>query len=177
MSELPDQHALAALEPAVRGIVAYVLGVRPQTADVEDCTSEVFRRALEGRDKLLPGAPLRPWVLGIARNVALDARRSRARALKRGALVAAGMMTMTTRARGPSSASPMAAPRRTIASRSPSAAEGYSVRSPASPPSNDALYSCMQKDSGTVTSPSGSRYPWVRWLPGSPGGGKASPTR
>jgi len=86
MSELPDQHALAALEPAVRGIVTYVLGVRPQTADVEDCTSEVFRRALEGRDKLLPGAPLRPWVLGIARNVALDARRSRARALKRGVL-------------------------------------------------------------------------------------------
>jgi RNA polymerase sigma factor (sigma-70 family) len=90
MSELPDQHALAALEPAVRGIVAYVLGARPQTCDVEDCTSEVFRRALESRDKLLPGAPLRPWVLGIARNVALDARRSRARALKRGALHADG---------------------------------------------------------------------------------------
>ena len=90
MSELPDQHALAALEPAVRGIVAYVLGVRPQTADVEDCTSEVFRRALESRDKLLPGAPLRPWVLGIARNVALDARRTRARALKRSELHTGG---------------------------------------------------------------------------------------
>jgi RNA polymerase sigma-70 factor (ECF subfamily) len=86
MSELPDQHALAALEPAVRGLVAYLLGARPQTADVEDCTSEVFRRALESREKLLPGAPLRPWVLGIARNVALDARRTRARALKRSEL-------------------------------------------------------------------------------------------
>ena len=86
MSELPDQHALAALEPVVRGVVAYVLGARPQTADVEDCTSEVFRRALESRDKLVPGAPLRPWVLGIARNVALDARRTRARALKRSEL-------------------------------------------------------------------------------------------
>lgn len=86
MSEPPEQHALAALEPAVRGLVAVLLGVRPQTADVEDCTSEVFRRVLEHRHKLQDGAPLRPWVLGIARNVALDARRTRARALKRSEL-------------------------------------------------------------------------------------------
>ncbi|MET0341723.1 MAG: RNA polymerase sigma factor [Polyangiales bacterium] len=86
MSEPPEQQALAALEPAVRGLVAVVLGARPQTADVEDCTSEVFRRVLEHRDKLHAGAPLRPWVLGIARNVALDFRRTRARTLKRSEL-------------------------------------------------------------------------------------------
>lgn len=88
MSELPHQETLVALTPAVRGVVAVVLGVRPQVADVEDCTSEVFRRALEGHDKLLPGAPLRAWVLGIARNVALDARRTRARTLRRSELPA-----------------------------------------------------------------------------------------
>jgi len=83
MSELPHQDALAALGPAVRALVACVLGVPPSHADVEDCTSEVYRRALEHGDRLLPGAPLRPWVLGIARHVALDARRARARDLKR----------------------------------------------------------------------------------------------
>jgi len=88
MSELPHQETLVALTPAVRGVVAVVLGVRPQVADVEDCTSEVLRRALEGHDKLLPGAPLRAWVLGIARNVALDARRTRARTLRRSELPA-----------------------------------------------------------------------------------------
>lgn len=89
MSEPLHHDALAALEPAVRSVVATVLGVRPQQADVEDCTSEVFRRVLENDGKRLPGSPLRPWVLGIARNVALDARRTRARTLRRSELAPA----------------------------------------------------------------------------------------
>jgi len=89
MSEPPHHDALAALEPAVRHLVAYVLGARPHEVDVEDCTSEVFRRALESEEKRQPDAPLRPWVLGIARNVALDARRTRARTLRRSELRAA----------------------------------------------------------------------------------------
>jgi RNA polymerase sigma factor (sigma-70 family) len=89
MSAPPHHDALAALEPAVRSLVAYVLGKRPQEADVEDCTSEVFRRALESDERRQPGSPLRPWVLGIARNVALDARRNRARTLRRSELLPA----------------------------------------------------------------------------------------
>lgn len=83
-----DRHhhdALSALRPAVRALVAHVLAVRPGDADVDDCTSETFRRALEGHARLRPGAPLRPWLLGIAHHVALDARRVRARARARSA--------------------------------------------------------------------------------------------
>jgi RNA polymerase sigma-70 factor (ECF subfamily) len=86
----PHQHdALFALRPAVGALVAHVLGTRLSDADVEDCTSEAFRRALEHADRLREGAPLRPWLLGIAHHVALDLRRSRARALSRTARPAA----------------------------------------------------------------------------------------
>lgn len=77
--------ALVSYRTAVRAVVAHVLGARLGEADVEDCTSEAFRRALEGHGRLLPGAPLRPWLLGIARHVALDARRARTRELRRSA--------------------------------------------------------------------------------------------
>jgi RNA polymerase sigma-70 factor (ECF subfamily) len=69
----------AALRPVVRAVVACVLGERQDHPDVEDCTHETLRRALEGRSRLREGEPLRPWVLGIARHVAIDARRRRRR--------------------------------------------------------------------------------------------------
>jgi RNA polymerase sigma-70 factor (ECF subfamily) len=69
----------AALHPVVRAVVACVLGERTDHPDVEDCTHEVLRRALEGASRLRAGEPLRPWVLGIARHVAVDARRRRRR--------------------------------------------------------------------------------------------------
>lgn len=65
----------AELRPVVRAVVACVLRERPDHADVEDCTSEALRRALEGQAQLR--GPVRPWVLGIARHVALDALRAR----------------------------------------------------------------------------------------------------
>lgn len=74
---------LEALRPAVRGVAAHLLRERVGHADVEDCVSETFRRALEGRDRLRKGTPLRPWVLGIARHVALDVLRARKRAALR----------------------------------------------------------------------------------------------
>src|ERR1700754_769974 len=83
MAPLLEHAALAALRPAVRALVARVLGMPSNQPDVEDCANEAFRRALEGHERLLPGAPLRPWLLGIARHVALDARRARARARQR----------------------------------------------------------------------------------------------
>lgn len=68
---------LELLRPAVRGVVAHVLGRSARHPDVEDAENEVMRRALEGRHRLREGEPLRPWVFGIARHVALDARRAR----------------------------------------------------------------------------------------------------
>ena len=69
----------AALRPVIRGVVSCILGAHGGHADVEDCTHEVLRRALEGKDRLRSGQPIRPWVLGIARHVALDVLRDRKR--------------------------------------------------------------------------------------------------
>lgn len=63
------------LRPLVRAVVACVLREPPDHADVEDCTSEAMRRALEGQSEVR--GPVRPWVLGIARHVALDTLRAR----------------------------------------------------------------------------------------------------
>lgn len=65
----------AELRPLVRAVVACVLRERPDHTDVEDCTSEALRRALEEKSELR--GPVRPWVLGIARHVALDTLRAR----------------------------------------------------------------------------------------------------
>jgi RNA polymerase sigma-70 factor (ECF subfamily) len=75
--------ATAELRPHVRAVIAAMLGVGRDHPDVEDCTHEALRRALEGRDRLRDGEPLRPWVTGIARHVALDALRSRKRQRER----------------------------------------------------------------------------------------------
>ena len=69
----------AALRLVVRAVIAGVLGVGKDHPDVEDCTHETLSRALEGQGRLREGEPLRPWVLGIARHVALDALRARRR--------------------------------------------------------------------------------------------------
>ena len=69
----------AALRPVVRAVIACVLGERQDHPDVEDCTHETLRRALEGRARLREGEPIRPWILGIARHVAIDLRRRRRR--------------------------------------------------------------------------------------------------
>ena len=63
------------LRPLVRAVVACVLREPPDHADVEDCTSEALRRALEEKSEV--HGPVRPWVLGIARHVALDTLRAR----------------------------------------------------------------------------------------------------
>jgi len=75
----------ATLEPAVRALLARVLGESVDHPDVQDSCHEVFRRALEGSERVRPGEPVRPWVLGIARHVALDAIRARRRARSRAA--------------------------------------------------------------------------------------------
>jgi RNA polymerase sigma-70 factor (ECF subfamily) len=71
--------ATAELGPHVRTVVAAVLGAGRDHPDVDDCTSEALRRAIEGRSRLRPNEPLRPWLTGIARHVALDLLRARKR--------------------------------------------------------------------------------------------------
>jgi RNA polymerase sigma-70 factor (ECF subfamily) len=85
-----DERAFAAataeLRPHVRAVVAAVLRVGRDHPDVEDCTHEALRRALEGRGRLREGEPVRPWLTGIARHVALDNLRARKRQRERTAL-------------------------------------------------------------------------------------------
>jgi RNA polymerase sigma factor (sigma-70 family) len=83
LSSRLDERAFAAatadLRPHVRAVVAAVLGLGRDHPDVDDCAHEALRRALEGRGRLRDGEPMRPWVTGIARHVALDALRARKR--------------------------------------------------------------------------------------------------
>lgn len=79
----------AELRPLLRAVAASVLHVAPEHPDVEDAVSETMRRAIEGRSRLRAGEPLRAWIVGIVKHVALDAARSRTRALKRQASEAA----------------------------------------------------------------------------------------
>jgi len=85
--ERRDERAFAAataqLAPHVRAVVAAVMRLTRDHPDVEDCAHEALRRAIEGRDRLRDGEPLRPWVTGIARHVALDALRARRRQRER----------------------------------------------------------------------------------------------
>jgi RNA polymerase sigma factor (sigma-70 family) len=73
----------APLRPLLRAVVASVLRSAPDSPDVDDAVSETMRRAIEGRARLRSGEPMRAWMVGIAKHVALDAARSRTRALKR----------------------------------------------------------------------------------------------
>ena len=65
----------AELRLVVRAVIACILREAADHADVEDCTSEALRRALEAKTEVR--GPFRPWLLGIARHVALDALRAR----------------------------------------------------------------------------------------------------
>ncbi len=73
----------AAHIPIIRAVIASVLHERRDHPDVEDCVHDVVRRALEGRARLRPNEALRPWLLGIARHVAIDVLRARKRAQRR----------------------------------------------------------------------------------------------
>lgn len=76
----------ASLRLVVRSVVASVLGLGPSHPDVEDCAHEALSRAIEGKSRLRPGEPLRPWLIGIARHVAIDALRSKKRSRQRTAI-------------------------------------------------------------------------------------------
>jgi RNA polymerase sigma factor (sigma-70 family) len=70
---------VAECRPAVLTLAARLLRRRKDDPDVEDCAHETFRRVLENPDRWEADRPLLPWVLGIARHVALDAIRANRR--------------------------------------------------------------------------------------------------
>lgn len=72
-SSLRDE--AAALRPVVRAVIACILRERLDHPDVDDGASETLRRALESSTE--PREAVRPWLLGIARHVALDTLRAR----------------------------------------------------------------------------------------------------
>lgn len=78
---VPDD--LAGLRAVVRAVVASTLRSPLSHPDVEDAAHETLRRAIEGRSRLREGEPLRLWVIGIARHVALDVVRERCRRRER----------------------------------------------------------------------------------------------
>lgn len=72
----PPMDALAECRPQVETLVARILRRAKDDPDVQDCTSDTLHRVLEQKDKLLEGGALLPWVLGVARHVALDSLRA-----------------------------------------------------------------------------------------------------
>ncbi len=68
-------NALAECRPQVENLVARILRRRKDDSDVQDCTNETLRRALE-HEAPPNGAATVPWVLGIARHVSLDVLRA-----------------------------------------------------------------------------------------------------
>ncbi len=75
--------SLAEYRTDVVALVARVLRRTKDDPDVQDCTNETMRRALEHAGALRPEQALRPWLFGIARHVALDALRSEYRRRER----------------------------------------------------------------------------------------------
>src|SRR5688572_10338457 len=68
--------ALAACRPQVEALVARILRRAKDDPDVQDCTNETLKRVMEQKERQKDDSELVPWVLGIARHVALDALRS-----------------------------------------------------------------------------------------------------
>ncbi len=72
--------ALAGLYAATaQGMINFVYGLTGDRALSEDVLQEVFLRVHRVRHTYTPGRPVRPWLYGIARHVAIDALRKRGR--------------------------------------------------------------------------------------------------
>jgi RNA polymerase sigma-70 factor (ECF subfamily) len=68
--------------PAVTRFLRCLLGPRPE---IEDLVQEVFADVLASLPRFRTGSRLRPWIVGIAANVAREHARSEARRLRRAA--------------------------------------------------------------------------------------------
>jgi RNA polymerase sigma-70 factor, ECF subfamily len=75
-----DRDALARLYERHAPMVSSVLLARVARADAEDLVQEVFLRAMSHLDSLQSPGAIGPWLASIARNLAADSGRARARA-------------------------------------------------------------------------------------------------
>lgn len=77
-----DADALAELyRAAAQGMINFVYGLTGDRVLSEDVLQEVFLRVHRVRHTYTPGRPVRPWLYGIARHVAIDVLRRRGREL------------------------------------------------------------------------------------------------
>jgi RNA polymerase sigma-70 factor (ECF subfamily) len=80
-----DGDALGGLYRATaKGMINFVYGLTGDRALSEDVLQEVFLRVHRVRHTHTPGRPVRPWLYGIARHVAIDALRRRGREMPAG---------------------------------------------------------------------------------------------
>ena len=80
-----DGDALAGLYRATaQGMINFVYGLSGDRALSEDVLQEVFLRVHRVRHTYTPGRPVRPWLYGIARHVAIDVLRRRGREMPMG---------------------------------------------------------------------------------------------
>lgn len=79
------------IEPHLSAVEAYIVHRCPEPGQAEDLIQEVLYRALTGRGRLIPDADIRPWLMGIARNVLHKAwrRHGRGRRFQQALLVRA----------------------------------------------------------------------------------------
>jgi RNA polymerase sigma-70 factor (ECF subfamily) len=68
-------------EQTSQDLLAFLLRRCPTAEDAADCLAETYRIAWEERSRVPPGDETRPWLFGVARNVARSERRSDERAL------------------------------------------------------------------------------------------------
>src|SRR4051812_6821477 len=85
--ECPEGHLTASAARALaavyaehaRGIRRFLQGLLGDRAAADDAMQETFARAFRRMDTLRDPARIAPWLFGIARNVALEARKARRR--------------------------------------------------------------------------------------------------
>jgi RNA polymerase sigma-70 factor (ECF subfamily) len=68
-------------EQTSRDLLAFLLRRCPTAEDAADCLADTYRIAWEKRSRVPAGDETRPWLFGVARNVARSERRSDERAV------------------------------------------------------------------------------------------------
>jgi RNA polymerase sigma-70 factor, ECF subfamily len=76
-----DERFSSLYEQTSRDLLAFLLRRCPTAEDAADCLAETYRIAWEKRSRVPAGDETRPWLFGVARNVARSERTSDERAV------------------------------------------------------------------------------------------------
>jgi RNA polymerase sigma-70 factor (ECF subfamily) len=76
-----DERFTVLYEQTSQDLLAFLLRRCPTAEDAADCLAETYRIAWEKRSRVPAGDEMRPWLFGVARNVARSERRSDERVL------------------------------------------------------------------------------------------------